>query len=103
MKEYMNGEVDASTYKPKGAFWSGFGVGAASFVLGKYSPTVPFAFGISVGQISPKNEKLDLKMQSEYYIKGYKKVAKRKRMVNAFLGGAAGLALSLTTSYFLID
>jgi len=102
MKEYMTGEVAASSYKSAGAFISALGIGFASpFLVGKYAPIIPLAFSIGIGQVNPKPTKLSIDGKSEYYIKGYSHVAKRKRLVRSFVGGGIGLIGGFTTAYFI--
>lgn len=100
MKEFMYGEIDAKTYIPKGSFWLGFAAGAASpFAFRQYAPVAPLGFGIVIGSINPKNDKLALQKNTKFYIEGYKKVAKRKRLISALKGGIAGLLVGYTGLY----
>ncbi len=102
MKEFMQGEVDASAYKPKVSFISALGIGFVSpFLASKYAPIIPLAFSIGIGQVNPKPTKLSISDKSEHYIKGYSQVVKRKRLVHSFIGGGIGLVGGFTTAYLI--
>jgi hypothetical protein len=117
MKMYIFGQRDAfKSYQPLPMFLLSFtaGVGAVLLDTYEFNPTathpagffqrtpsmmpitIPLVFTIGTGLFAPKIRKeyaSDVSfMASEHYIEGFRKIAKYKRLKNAFLGSAIGVA-----------
>lgn len=117
MKMYIYGQRDAfKSYQPMPMFIFSFAMGVGAVLLDTYefkptsthpagffqrTPsmmpiTVPLVFTIGSGLFAPKIRKeyaSDINfMASEHYIEGFRKIAKFKRLKNAFLGSALGVA-----------
>ncbi len=116
MRMYIYGQRDAfNAYQPLPMFILSYTVGLGSVIFDTYqftadpntpagffqrTPsmfpiTVPLAFTIGAGLFAPKIRKeyaSDISfMASEHYIMGFKKIAKYKRLKNAFFGSALGV------------
>lgn len=103
MKEYMSGEVEADlNYKAKDEFYSAFALGIASpFILGKFSPVLPLAYSLTLGQIKPKASRLIISNDSPHYVKGYQRVVKKKRLISSLIGGGLGLLVGFGSTYIV--
>jgi hypothetical protein len=116
MRMYIYGQRDAfNAYQPLPMFIFSYTVGLGSVLFDTYqftadpntpagffqrTPsmfpiTIPLAFTIGSGLFAPKIRKeyaSDISfMASEHYIMGFKKIAKYKRLKNAFFGSALGV------------
>jgi hypothetical protein len=116
MRMYVYGQRDAfKSFKSTSLFVASFTLGFASVILDTYefqegndnppgffnrTPTiapiiVPFAMTIGSGLFKTKVRKehaADITfLSSEYYIEGFQKVAKVKRVKSAFIGSVAGV------------
>lgn len=118
MKMFIYGQRDAfKSYQPMPMFLLSLtaGIGAVLFDTYEFKPTathpagffqrtpsmmpitVPLVFTIGTGLFAPRIRKeyaSDISfMASEHYIEGFRKIAKYKRLKNAFLGSATGVVL----------
>jgi hypothetical protein len=116
MRMYVYGQRDAfKSFKGTSLFVASFALGFTSVILDTYefeegnqnppgffnrTPTiapiiVPFALTIGAGLFKTKVRKehaVDITfLSSEYYIEGFQKVAKVKRVKSAFIGSVAGV------------
>ncbi len=112
MKMFVYGERDAyASYKSASWFITGLGLGFTSVILDTYdfqpnggffkiTPSivpvaVPFVVTIGAGIFKPKVRKeyaTDVNfLSSEYYIEGFQKIAKVKKLKNALLGSVIGV------------
>jgi hypothetical protein len=107
MRYFIHGEQDAEKgFKAKGAFWGNALIGAASGVtLGFLSPLPPFAFVALTGVPKVKIDHNSVSnidyIKHDTYLMGYERVARKKRKFASLIGGVAGLAVGIGTSFVL--
>lgn len=112
MKSFVQGEYDARIqYKAPLATIGGFVVGVGSGILLApnpiYSPIIPAAYSAVIGSTNPSVDKIKAKnpkyKDDEYYLLGYKDVAKQKRVANTLKGSIAGLLVGIVTAIIITD
>ena len=102
MKEYMLGEIDAGSYIAKDEFFINLFLGFQSpIAYGKLAAVAPITFSFVLGQTTPNMSKFQISDKSEFYINGYKRVVRKKRLVSSLLGGGIGLLLGVSTVYLI--
>lgn len=106
----LRGRADArQTYKPKGMFWAGLGMGVAGAVVLSTPAGLPGAMvgglggTMAIAAAGPRPEKLRASaphpelLQDPDYHKGYKQQASNQKVARMTLGWGAGTLASLTT------
>ena len=103
MKAFVQGQYDANQhFKSLLSSIGGIGVAAASSLLINplYTPIVSGVYCGVIGSTKASEKKIIIPNEftnSDHYLLGYKKATKRKRIKNAILGSAIGLAAGFAT------
>lgn len=101
MRYYMAGQDDARQgYKTWPSMAGGFAFGAASvfYMEGGYVPfTTPFIYGFAMQipyiKIKKSSISNELNTMSEYYVEGYNKTARSKKLLSNFAATMAGVVV----------
>jgi hypothetical protein len=99
---YMKGQVDARKgFKAKGSFIGAAVAGVIGGMTGTfYAPVLPYGYMAFVGlpkvRIKHNTVSNPIYIESDHYISGYERVARRKRRISAIVGGTIGLAIGYT-------
>ncbi len=102
MQSYISGENMARyNYHPRWATVCGTVAGLGGIYFGFYGLLVPTAYVViaaatPVKPIKNKNFPAE-QMNNEFYKNGFKQEAKRKKLVNAIIGGVSGIVVLGTT------
>jgi len=103
MRAYVQGQYDAhQNFKSPFTTVGGVGIAAASslFINPLYTPIISGVYCGVIGATKTSEKKIIIPQEyhnSDHYLLGYKKATKRKRIRNAIIGSAVGLAAGFTT------
>jgi len=106
MRDYLHGIADASEKKRPIPVVVGTiaGGAAGAFIMPILSPLVPTAAAMGFGIPVPKIKHFDIPEKykdNPHYAEGYTETVRRKRVINALIGGGIGLVGGIVTMTIL--
>jgi hypothetical protein len=106
MRDYLHGVADAKELKRPIPVVVGSVAGGAAgaFIMPILSPLVPTAVAAGYGIPRPKIEHFNIPEKykdNPHYAEGYTSTVRRKRVINALIGGGIGLVAGITTMTIL--
>lgn len=107
MRFYLNGIADAKERKYYAAFSAGLVSGGLSgvFIPSILAPLAPAAVAGGFGLPRPKISSFEIEekyRENRHYAEGYTQTVRKKRILNAIIGGGIGLIIGVITKESLI-
>jgi hypothetical protein len=110
MRSYIAGQHDAhARYHSPGVFWGSFATGLASglFLPVFYSPIPPLGMSVFLGsrwiKVSREHISDPKYLKDEFYIMGYEKAARNRRVKHVINGSVAGLFVGILAGFTLFN